>query len=142
MTSLNDYKNYFKSLAAANGLDFVYGGSERILNRQNMDITYPCLWVGVPEIRRTSSGGAKKIFDGWFIVLTDAPADDIAAQDDGLDAMEALTETLLGKMTDDHFARVFEFDPDEAVSFFRGRQTADDAWGWFTEFKLTGLQRC
>lgn len=139
--SVNQYKAYFAALAAAKGLSFVYGGSERIINRQAMDIQYPCLWLGIPEIRRKREGGLKKIFDGWFIILTDAATDDYAEQDNNLDEMEKKTEELIAQMSDDALALQFEFDAEDAVSHYRARQTADDAWGWFTEFQLTGLHK-
>lgn len=138
--TITEYKNYFQSMATTMGMDFVYGGSERILNRQNMDIRYPCLWLGIPEVKRKHDGGIKKkVFDGWFIVLDDAPTDDYAEQDNIVDLMEQKTEAILVQMQDDSMANQFEFDIEDATSYYRGRQTADDAWGWFTEFNLMGL---
>ncbi len=141
MNSINDYKAWWAGTAAALNLDFIYGGSDRILNRQNMNITYPCIWVGVPEVRRTRASGAlKKLFDGWFIVLQNAPTDDNEEQDTALNDMDDLTEQVLTRMYNAAMAGQFEFDPEETISYYKAKQTADDGWGWFTEFKMTGGQ--
>lgn len=124
-------------MAEAKGLAFVYGGSDRVLNRQPADLTYPCLWLGVPEVRRRKEGTLKKTFDGWFVVMSDAPIDDLDMQDAAIDAMEALTEEIVAQMYDDYInALQFEFEPGDTVSHFKPRQTPDDAWGWLTEFNL------
>jgi len=139
MRSVNEYKDWWAATAAALDLDFIYGGSDRVLNRQNMDLKYPCIWVGVPEIRRSrQSGELKKVFDGWFIVLQDAPIDDNTAQDTALNDTDALTEQVLTRLYNAAMAGQFEYEPEESVSYFKAKQTADDGWGWFTEFKITG----
>jgi hypothetical protein len=136
--TLNQYKDYFKTLAQDEGLDFVFGGIDRVLNRQNMDIKYPVLWLGIPEIRRVDNGSLSKLFDGWICVLQDSPIDDIDEQDTILNDLEAKVERIVTKMTAAHLAKTFLFDAEDVVSFAKTKNTADDLWGWFMEFKLIG----
>lgn len=135
----NQYRDYFKSLALSLGLDFVYGGSDRILNRQTADLTYPCLWLEIPDMALIRNGGLKRQFHGAFMLLSDAPADGWKEQDDALDACAVWTEKVLQRMYSDAYNhRLFEFDMSGAESTFKARFSADDDWGWHTEFSLIG----
>lgn len=139
MKTLNQYTEWWEATAAALNLDFVYGGHDRVLNRQNMDLRYPCLWVGIPEIRRSRQNGAlQKVFDGWFIVLQDAPTDDNSEQNAALNDTDDITEQVLARLYNAAMEGQFQYEPEESISHYKAKQTADDAWGWFTEFKITG----
>ena len=139
ISTLNEYRDYFKSLATSLDLDFVYGGSDRILNRQTADLKYPCLWLEIPDISLLRNGGLKRRFVGAFMLLSDAPADDWTAQDNALDTALSLTDTILRRMYADAQNGQFEFDMAGADLTYKAKLSADDDWGWHTEFSLIGV---
>lgn len=140
MTTPNDLKTYFAQKAAALGLSFVYGASERILNRQSSDLTYPVLWLEVPDISVFRDGGLKKRFRAAFIILENREADDYDGQDNTLDALWLKTETLLSTIQADSEAGVvdFDFDMTRCESQHKPKFSADDDWGWRTELTIVG----
>lgn len=137
-----DLKAYFADAAADLGCSFEYGNSERILNRQLSQLVYPLLWLEVPDIRMIREGGLKRRFSTAFSFLSNADVDDYTGQDAALDACFALTEQLLQRMQADSEISdpevSFEFDMENALSEYKQKWSADDDWGWRTEFTLTG----
>lgn len=140
VTTPADLKAYFAEIAADLGCSFVYGNSERILNRQSSDLVYPVLWLEIPEISLRRSGTLHREFQSAFLCLTDRAADDFEGQDTALDEMHTLTEQVLQRMQADSEATPvpFLFDMAGARSEYKGKWSADDDWGWRTEFELTG----
>lgn len=138
--NIADLKVYFAAVAADLGCSFEFGNSERILNRQLSDLQYPVLWLEIPDIRMRREGTLYREFQGAFLCLSDAPTDDYAGQDSALDAMYALTEQVLQRMQADSetLPMPFLFDMASARSEYKGKWSADDDWGWRTEFELTG----
>lgn len=135
-----ELKAYFADIAADLGCSFVYGNSERILNRQLSNLTYPVLWLEVPAIRLKRDGTLQREFQTAFLCLSDTPPGDFEAQDTALDAMHTLTEQVLQRMQADSETQPvpFLFDMANANSEYKGQWSADDDWGWRTEFDLTG----
>lgn len=140
ITTPAELKAYFAALATDLGCSFEYGNSERILNRQLSQMQYPLLWLEVPEIRLIREGGLKRRFTTAFLFLSNADIDDYAGQDTALDDMYALTEQALQRLQADSDAHPtpFEFDMENAASEYKGKWSADDDWGWRTEFVLVG----
>lgn len=140
VTTPGELKAYFADIAADLGASFVYGNSERILNRQLSNLTYPVLWLEIPEMRLRRDGTLKREFQSAFLCLTDRAADDFDGQDTALDEMHTLTEQVLQRMQADSEAHPvpFEFDMASARSEYKGKWSADDDWGWRTEFDLVG----
>lgn len=140
VTTPGELKAYFADIAADLGCSFVYGNSERILNRQSSDLVYPVLWLEIPEISLRRSGTLHREFQSAFLCLTDRAADDFEGQDTALDEMHTLTEQVLQRMQADSEATPvpFLFDMAGARSEYKGKWSADDDWGWRTEFELTG----
>lgn len=140
ITTPAELKAYFATIATDLGAAFVYGNSERILNRQSSNLTYPVIWLEIPEMSMIRMGGLNRQFSTAFLCLSDAPADDFTGQDTALDAMHLLTEQVLQRMlADSHtFPVPFLFDIAGCRSEYKGRWSADDDWGWRTEFELTG----
>jgi len=137
----SDLRDYFQALATALGCSFVYGASDRILNRQNSQLVYPVLWLEVPEIQMIRSGGLKRRFSSAFIFLSNADWDDEAGQNARLDEMYLLTEQALQTLqasATDNFPPQFDFDMESASSQHKPKWSADDDWGWRTEFELIG----
>lgn len=135
-----ELKAYFAAIAADLGCTFVYGNSERILNRQSTGMIYPCLWLEIPEMRLVRNGSLQRVFSTAFLCLTDSPADDFDGQDNALDSMHALTEQVLQRLQSDSEASPvpFLFDMAGAASEYKGKWSADDDWGWRTEIEITG----
>jgi hypothetical protein len=135
-----DLKTYFATLAATVGCSFVYGNSERILNRQLSNLVYPVLWLETPEVTRSRNGVLSRQFSAAFLCLSDKPVDDYTGQDAAMDAMFEKTELILQTMQADSEAHPspFVFDMANARSEEKLKWSADDDWGWRTEFELIG----
>lgn len=136
-----ELKTYFQALATELGCSFEYGNSERILNRQKDQLIYPLIWLEVPAVRRDrSTGGLTLEMEAAFICLDNREPDDYAGQDAALDAMLTLTEQILQRLQTDSEAQPspFLFDMAGAVSEHKFKWSADDDWGWRTEFEITG----
>lgn len=136
-----DLKDYFAALATALGCSFEFGNSERIIQRQLSQLTYPLLWLEHPEVRLLRDGGLKREFQCAFLFLSNADVDDFAGQHTRLDEMFALTEQALQMLqasSTDEFPAPFDFDMEQAQSQYKGKWSADDDWGWRTEFRLIG----
>ncbi len=133
-------KLYFAELAAEFGCSFVYGNSDRILNRQLSSLKYPVLWLETPEMRLRRNGTLVRDFHTAFLCLTDAPGGAEDVQDDALDEMHLLTEQVLQRMQADSETHPtpFLFDMEGAISEQKYKWSGDDDWGWRTEFELTG----
>lgn len=140
ITTPAELKAYFADIASDLGASFVYGNSERILNRQSSNLIYPVIWLEVPEITMLRNGTLQRQFGSAFLCLSDAPADDFDGQDSALDAMHTLTEQVLQRMLADSESQPvpFVFDIAGARSEYKGKWSADDDWGWRTEFDLVG----
>lgn len=125
-------------MATTLGCSFEMGNSERILNRQSSQLQYPLLWLEYPEVGRQRNGQLMREWHGAFLFLTDKSPDDYAGQNSALDEMLTLTEQALGLMQTDAEATppTFLFNQDEAESQYKGKWSADDDWGWRTEFTL------
>lgn len=135
-----ELKAYFAALATEFGCSFEYGNSERILNRQSSQLTYPLIWLEIPDVLLQRDGVLTRRMQSAFLCLSNAPADDYAGQDTALDEMHALTEQILQRMQADSEAQPtpFLFDMAGARSEYKGKWSADDDWGWRTEFDLVG----
>lgn len=142
MNGYLDYKNYFKDTivpAITEIKDFVIGGSERILNRENQIIQYPVLWLEVPDISWINEGGLKRRYAGAFVVLMAAPSDDWTQEDQDLDTTLLITNKILAKMQyDADNGDEFEFEIEGANTTHKGKWSGDNDWGWRTEFDLVG----
>lgn len=137
----SDLRDYFQALATALGCSFAYGNSERILNRQHSQLQYPVLWLEVPDIQMIRDGGLKRRFFAAFTFLSNADWDDEDGQNARLDEMYLLTEQALQTLqasATDNFPPQFEFDMAMSRSEYKPKWSADDDWGWRTEFELLG----
>lgn len=140
VTTPNELKAYFATIAADLNCDFVYGDSERIINRQLSNLRYPVLWLEVPSIGLSRNGGLIRTFRSAFLTLTDKALDDWEGQDNALDEMHSLTEQVLQRMQADseELPVPFLFDMAGAQSEYKAKWSPDDDWGWRTEFELVG----
>jgi hypothetical protein len=142
MNGFLDYKNYFKDTlipTIPEVKDFVMGGSERILNRENSIINYPVVWLEIPDISWINDGGLKRRYSGAFVVLMSAPQDDWTREDADLDTTLTITNKILARMQyDAQDEGLFEFDIEGATTNHKGKWSGDNDWGWRTEFELIG----
>lgn len=139
METPNDLRAKFAAIATALDCSFEYGNSERILNRQSSQLTYPLIWLEVPDIRMARSGGLKRVFASAFTVLSNAEIDDYTGQDAALDLTFLITENVIKHLSLGADGGEFEFAPERCQSQYKGKWSADDDWGWRTEFDLTGV---
>jgi hypothetical protein len=133
------YIQYFKTISESLiGINsFVVGGSERILSRQNSELDYDCLWLEIPDVNLVERGTYKNVFNGAFLLLSNAPPDDWDAEDADLNRLLPLTQQVIGKMIEDSEEGLFEFNPDELLIEWKGKLTGDSDWGWRVEFQIT-----
>lgn len=138
MTSITDYKKIFEEIASAQGINFVYGNSERILSRQEANLVYPVLWLEVPQIQLYRDGGLKARFMGAFIVLDMPPTDVWDDQDSTQGNTLQLTETTL-QMLAAGSGTTYEYDFEGTQLDRKEKYSADDDWGWRAETVITGM---
>ena len=138
MKKPSDLRAYFETIATGLGLSFVYGASERILNRQSSNLQYPVLWLEKPTLRHFRSGGYKTIFESAFIVLIGCQPDDYDQIDAAQDTAWKWTNKVLQRLTagTDALPAEFEFDPGNTSSDVIEAWSADCDTGWRTEFQL------
>jgi hypothetical protein len=134
----SDLSIYFKAIADALEISFVYGASERILNRQSSNLEYPVLWLEKPSMSRETGGGYRAKFQSAFVVLISCPVDDYEAEDAAQDLAWELTEKILNRMAieADEAPPMFEFDVRDSSSDIVERWSGDNDTGWRTEFML------
>jgi hypothetical protein len=72
MQSFEEFKDYLEALSLKHQdvLAFYYGGADRIINRQNAKIKYPCIWLEEPEFGFEDSGGLQDVFTTNILALT------------------------------------------------------------------------
>ena len=97
ITTLADYKAYFQALATTLGCSFVYANRGRVLAKQLSQITYPVLWLPVPDMRLNLADGKQYIFQGAAVFLTHAAADDYDSENGGGNGEQRRLEDLLEK---------------------------------------------
>lgn len=134
----SDFVGYFRTLASEHVdlKDFVTGGAERILNRQNSNISYPVLWLEYPDI--SIRDGYLTRYQGAFLVLAAAPADAQDQEDENLDTCQSIIQDIIARMVDDADNGLFEFDMSGVSIQYKGNWGGDNDWGWRVEFALDG----
>lgn len=140
INTYQDFIDYFRNLAKNHTdiKDFVVGGSERILNRQNSEIEYPILWLEIPDINPKGSESLKLNFDSAFLVLKNAAIDDWDQEEADLHETLIIVVDILTRMVEDDDESIIEFDIDTANIEWKGKQTGDNDWGWRVPFRLRG----
>lgn len=142
MKTPGDLQAMFKGLADSLQISFVYGSSERILNRQSSNLNYPVLWLEKPTIRRLRSGGYKRIFTGGFVVLIACQPDDYDAINQAQDDSDYLTEKVLNRLEWAAEQGLLEFDRADCESDPMEGWSADADTGWRTEYRLVNGVHC
>lgn len=136
-----DFIAYFANLAEKNKAikDFVVGGADRILMRENAIISYPVMWLTFPELAARPGGEDLRWqynFQLW--ILNNAGVDDWAAENAALDSTLGIIEQVLRRMVKDaEEDNLFEFDPTTVVLQPKPKFAGDNDHGWVLEFDLT-----
>lgn len=135
----SDLRQFFANIAEQLEMDFVYGSTERILNRQSSNLNYPVLWLEKPSMRRQQSAGYRAIFESAFVVLVACRPDDYDEIDTAQDTAWELTEKVINRLAAEHdlLPPTFEFHAERCVSEVVEAWSADADTGWRTEFFIT-----
>lgn len=145
---LIELRDYIQSLATNLGHDFVFGNSQRILNRQSSTINYPVVWLEVPIVDRVANGSVKRRYRTAIVVFGQCAVDDWDAQDQTLNDTLEITENILLQMEADSENRLmqdgalhetqppFEFSRENVGSDEIEQWSADNDWGWRTPFYM------
>jgi hypothetical protein len=145
MQSFEEFKDYLAVLAGKHQdiLAFYYGGADRIIERQNNKIKYPCLWLEEPEFSFNDNGGLQDVYVTNILVMT-KPLD---KKDSTVDAnmffcKKILTELLL-RMNEELKDLGVQFELKNVQGQFKGLFGGDLDVGADMQITLTfGLDYC
>lgn len=142
MNSYASFVSYFRDLVAAHAQlqQFVVGGFERILNRNQSIIQYPIFWLEVPDIgmkRGGSAGSYSSTFQGAFVVLANAQNDDWEREEADLDLCLTICYQILARMQSDADAGEWSFTLDNINIEHKGKFSNDNDWGWRVSFNIS-----
>lgn len=139
ITDYSSYINYFQNLVAAHvGLvDFVYGGSQRILSRESSDLNYPCLWLEVPDVVPFSGDSDLRLrFSGGLMIMESTPQD-FEQEDDAMNSTYAIAISIIQRLMDDAEQGLFDFNPRNAVLQPKVPFSGDNDHGWHIDFDIS-----
>ena len=135
---------YFKGLAESNKLlqDFVVGGSERILMRENAINDYPIMWLTFPDISGAPGGEDLRLqYNLRIFLLDNTRVDDWEEENAALDATLVIATQLISRLNyDAEENNLFEFDPSKFVLSPKPKWGGDNDHGWVLDcdIKLHG----
>lgn len=139
ITNYSTYIDYFRTLATQHNdiNDFVYGGSQRILAREMGDLSYPVLWLEIPDIIPGSGLSDLHLrFTGGLMILQATPQD-YEMEDDALNDTSLIAISILQRMIDDADQGLFDFSPNNAVLQAKPPFSGDNDHGWHIDFDVT-----
>lgn len=139
ITDFASYKEYFKTITSEHARleSYVFGGSQRILSRELSDITYPCLWLEVPDIIPFSGASDLRLrFSGGIMILQSTPQD-FEEEDAAMNSTFTIAVNILQRLIDDAEAGLFDFDPRNAVLQAKLAFSGDNDHGWHLDFDLS-----
>jgi len=139
ITDYNSWIAYFRSLVSSHIQlqDFVFGGSQRILNRERMDLNYPCLWLELPDVVPFSGQTDLRLRFVTGLHILQATPQDFEQEDDAMNSTYQIALDILQKLIDDADAGLFDFDVRTAVMQPRPPFSGDNDFGWHLEFDLS-----
>lgn len=142
LNSIDSYRLYFKALAEAHSLinSFEFGGSERILNRTRSDVTYPVLWLEVPEFSSDSESEGEVTLSGAFVILDNSEME-WDAENQAIENTYQIAQQIFRKMIDDVDKEEFEISGDFKCDFV-DTFSADNDFGWRVDFNLKVSRGC
>jgi hypothetical protein len=130
LTSLPQYISYFRALADdhVDIVDFVYGGSTRIIGRRNSEIRYPCLWLTTPVVVK-KPGSEAQMFDTLVVILQGVRQDD-EEEDVASAAMKVIADDIFYEMKHDSDQGLFTFGNSDVPMQPKFRSGSDNDCGW------------
>jgi hypothetical protein len=136
VTTLRDYLATFLGLYGIAAVDF--GGTDRILNRQNSNLAYPLLFAELPTIQYTGDDGEMMLFSfRLFVLELRHKYPQYADEAVGYDAVRNIIRQVLNKLTADRNTEGFYFDRSNVAQDFKEAYTADDDFGIFADIQIT-----
>lgn len=136
ITTLRDYLATFSGLYGITDVDF--GGTDRILNRQNSNLTYPLLFAELPTIQHTGDDGEMMVFSfRLFVLELRHKYPQYVEEAPGYDAVRNIMRQVLNKFTADRNIEGFYFDRANVSLDFKEAYTADDDFGIFADIQFT-----
>lgn len=75
-----------------------YGGADRIIERMNNKILYPCVWIEEPEFSYSDNGGIKNNYTFNILVL-DKPANQLNDTEDAVKwQCKEILDAIIGRL--------------------------------------------
>jgi hypothetical protein len=139
--TLPDFSSYFRQLATEHVAlkDFVLGPTQRIIAGSRNTLTYPLLWLELPNMALLDKDGTAPVGQrhAALVVLDSASISDYADQDAKWASTEAIALDVLSRMRRDYKAREFvSFELEGIVLEAVATLTVAGEIGWRFEFKL------
>jgi hypothetical protein len=140
MIGFDKFKDYLADLVGKHKKvkGFYFGGVDRIINRQNSSIKYPCVWVEEPDFNYADTGGLHTQYTFNLLVLT-KPTDKLEATEDSAKAeCKAIMDSLLMRLH--HEARsgsLFQFSIFNVNGQYKGLFGGDLDVGVDVELRIT-----
>lgn len=139
--TLPDFTTYFRQLATEHVAlkDFVLGPTQRIIAGSRNALTYPLLWLELPNMALLDKDGTTPVGQrhAALVVLDSASLTNYADQDAKWASTEAIALDVLSRMRRDYKARAFvSFELEGVVLEAVATLTVAGEIGWRFEFKL------
>lgn len=134
----SSYIDYFRQLSVEHVAinDFVQGGSDRVLQRQNANLKYPLLWMDFPVVVPLDEGERMR-YDSALWVLTNAHSGDWDKENEAMESMETVALDILARMVNDaEQSNLFGFDISTASLSPKPKVSGDNDFGWVIEFDV------
>lgn len=138
ITDYPTWISYHKNLSTQHVLvqDFVYGGSARILSRQNSIIEYPMTWLEVPDIVPMSGNEDLQLkFTTGLMILQNA-RQDFEDEDAAMQLTYEIAMSYIQRLMEDNEAGNINFDPRSMVMQAKPPFSGDNDFGWHLEYDL------
>jgi hypothetical protein len=135
ISGLDAYIAYFRNLAADHVAvnDFVYGSAERVVRRSAATLSYPIVWLAMPEVAITPEGNEQ--FSGALFFLSNAINEE-GTEDDAMRLMYEVGRDFHQRMRQDANTGEFGYGATDVVLMPKPRITGDNDWGYAMDFDL------
>lgn len=135
LQTLADFVQYFRDLVAEfpEAGELVYGSSERVVRRQAEALTYPMLWLAMPDVAILPNGNER--FASTLFFLTDAVNEE-GTEDAAIEAMYELARKFHLRLKEDAAWGKFGYGDTDTVFQVKARATGDNCWGYVMDFDL------
>lgn len=133
--------NYFKNLSEIhpNIKFFAFGDYDRILGAERDNISYPCMWLEVPNLSFKGENEVRsKVWNVAFVILLNAQLDDTETIEENIDTSEQICYDIISKILYDHsqgtFLNVAISDVNMDLVYSKN---SDNDQGWRVELDIS-----